>query len=189
MNNNNNLDFYEILEISPNASQDTIDRMFRFLAQRYHPDRPDTADPEKFDHIVKAHEVLRDPEKRAAYDIKYKKNSESNWHLVEEASEKDNFENDAVTQERVLSVMYIKRKRDIYNPGCGTMELERLTGCPREMLDFHLWYLREKGWITRLEDGLLAITADGVDKTLSERHIMSSRKLITNEHQKQSKPI
>lgn len=180
--NHQNLDFYEILELSPNASQDTVDRMFRFLAQRYHPDRGETANVEKFDQIVKAHNVLRDPEKRAAYDIKHKKNSEYQWTLVEDAGDMDGFENDAVIQERVLSVMYVKRKRDMYNPGCGIMELERLTGCPREMLDFHLWYLREKGWITRMEDGLLAISAEGVDKTLAEHHAVVANKLITNQH-------
>lgn len=80
--NDDNLDFYEILEISSNASQDTIDRMFRFLAQRYYPDRHETGDAIKFDQIVKAHDTLRDLEKRTAYDIKHKKNSEYHWNLV-----------------------------------------------------------------------------------------------------------
>jgi curved DNA-binding protein CbpA len=35
--------YYEILEISPNATSETIDRMFRYLARRYHPDNQDTA--------------------------------------------------------------------------------------------------------------------------------------------------
>ena len=37
-------------------------------------------------------------------------------------------------------------------------------GIPQEVLDFHLWYFREKGWIKREEDGGFAITAEGVDK-------------------------
>lgn len=175
------LDFYELLEISPNASQETIDRMFRFLAQRYHPDRSGTDEHGKFDQIVKAHETLRDPEKRAAYDIRHKKNSEYHWQLVEEAGDMDGFENDAVIQARVLSVMYVKRKRDMYNPGVGNMQLEHLTGCPQEMLEFHLWYLREKGWVMRLENGLLAITAEGIDKALSEHHTQTTNKLLTNQ--------
>ncbi|MGR9037200.1 MAG: DnaJ domain-containing protein, partial [Gammaproteobacteria bacterium] len=32
------VDYYEVLEISPNANSETIDRIFRYLAQRYHPD-------------------------------------------------------------------------------------------------------------------------------------------------------
>lgn len=146
MSDNQVADYYEILEISPNANSETIDRVFRFLAQRYHPDHTETGDVEKFTQIVKAHETLRDPEARVAYDIHHKKTSEYHWNLVEEAGDMDSFENDEVIQSRVLSVMYTKRKRNRHNPGIGNLEIERLTGCPSEILDFHLWYLREKGW-------------------------------------------
>ncbi len=46
----------------------------------------------------------------------------------------------------------------------GNIELELLSGCPGEYLDFHIWYLKEKGWIATGEDGLLAITIDGVER-------------------------
>lgn len=181
---NDDLDFYEVLEISPNATQDTIDRMFRFLAQRYHPDRSGIADHSKFDLLVRAYNVLREPEKRTVYDIQHKKNSEYHWHLVEDAGDIDGFENDVVIQARILSVMYIKRKRDSYNPGLGNMQLERMTGCPQDILVFHLWYLREKGWILRLDDGLLAITAEGVDKALADHQTSAlTKNLITNQQQ------
>jgi curved DNA-binding protein CbpA len=39
------MDYYEILELSSNANSGTIERMFRYLAQRYHPDNRDTGDP------------------------------------------------------------------------------------------------------------------------------------------------
>ena len=42
------IDYYEILEISPNANSGTIDRMFRYLAQRHHPDNPETGDRVRF---------------------------------------------------------------------------------------------------------------------------------------------
>ena len=183
MNNNQNIDFYEVLEISPNANSDTIDRVFRFLAQRYHPDHQETGDKKKFTQIVKAHEVLRDPEARAQYDFQYKKTSRYQWRLVEEAGQIDNFKNDEIIQARILSVLYIKRKRNIHNPGSGILELERLIGCPIEILDFHLWYLREKGWLCRLENGLLAITADGVDKSLAAHHEIRTDKLLTDQRE------
>jgi curved DNA-binding protein CbpA len=176
-------DFYELLEISPNASAATVDRVFRYLAQRFHPDNTETGDVEKFTLIVKAHDTLRDPEKRAAYDIKHKTNSEYHWNLIEDAGEMDNFENDEIIQARVLSIMYMKRKRNIHNPGSGILELERLTGCPNEILDFHLWYLKGKGWVTRMENGLLAITADGVDKSLSDHRTIRTEKLLTDQRE------
>ena len=183
MSFDNGVDFYEVLEISPNANADTIDRVFRFLAQRFHPDHAETGNTEKFTQIVKAHETLRDPERRAKYDLHYKKSSSYQWGLVEEAGHADSFENDEIIQARILSILYIKRKRNIHNSGSGNLELERLTGCPNEMLEFHLWYLREKGWICRLEDGLLAITADGVDKSLSDHHEQRADKLLTDQRQ------
>jgi curved DNA-binding protein CbpA len=47
-------DHYEILEISPNANSDTIERIFRYLALRYHPDNQATGDLCRFSEIVEA---------------------------------------------------------------------------------------------------------------------------------------
>ena len=55
------------------------------------------------------------------------------------------------------------------NPGMGEMELARLVGVPHEHMEFHLWYLKAKGWIERLETGHLAITAEGVDQAERRR--------------------
>ncbi len=181
MNNDQNRDLYEILEISPNASQETIERMFRYLAQRYHPDREGTGDADRFHQVVKAYGTLKEPESRAAYDSRHKTNLDYQWSLVEEAGDEDNFEKDSIIQERVLSVLYTKRKRDPQEPGLGPIQLERLTGCPREMLDFHLWYLKDKGWIMRTDDGSIAITVEGVDQSLLLHRRDGTQKLITEQ--------
>jgi curved DNA-binding protein CbpA len=181
MNNDQKRDLYEILEISRNASPETVERMFRYLAQRYHPDRAGTGDAERFDQVVKAHNTLKEPESRAAYDSRHKTNLDYLWSLVEEAGDDENFDKDRMIQERVLSVLYTKRKRDARNPGLGLIELERLTGCPHEMLDFHLWYLKDKGWIMRLENGSVAITADGVDRSLLLHRPGGTHKLIAEQ--------
>jgi curved DNA-binding protein CbpA len=179
-------DYYETLEISPNANTDTIDRVFRYLAQRYHPDHPVTGNPLRFSDIVKAHEILKHPEKRAQYDVTHKRRLEYSSNLVEEASDRENLELDAVIQEKLLSILYVKRRRNMQNPGIGNLELERMSGCPREHLEFHLWYLREKGWIGRLDNGLLTITVSGVDKAAMfiEYRRMHSAKLLTDQQTK-----
>jgi curved DNA-binding protein CbpA len=59
-------DYYEILEISPNANSETIERIFRHLALRYHPDNPNTGDPARFAELIEAHDALKDPVKRAS---------------------------------------------------------------------------------------------------------------------------
>jgi len=181
MNDVQNRDLYEILEVSPNASQETIERMFRFLAQRYHPDRQGTGNAERFDQVVKAYNTLKEPEERATYDANHKTNVDYQWSLLEEAGDSDNFHNDSMIQERLLSVLYARRKRDPREPGLRPMQLERLTGCPHELLDFHLWYLRDKGWIMRMEDGSVAITATGVDQSLLLHRRDGTQKLLTEQ--------
>jgi curved DNA-binding protein CbpA len=173
-------DYYEILEISPNANSETIDRIFRYLAQRYHPDNQDTGNRLHFDEILRADTTLKDPVKRARYDIEHKNQSGIRWKLAEQASDSKGIARDGDIQDKLLSLLYVKRRRDTNDPGVGSVDLERLSGCPRVHLDFHLWYLKEKGWIRRLEDGLLAITVEGVDRTNSERRRETASKLLSD---------
>jgi len=69
------------------ANPDTIDRVFRYFAQRYHPDNPDTGDRTRFDVVMEAHNTLKDPERRAQYDIQHKSHSDVRWKLADEASD------------------------------------------------------------------------------------------------------
>ena len=62
-------DYYKILGVSRNASKDDIKQAYRKLARKYHPDVSKAADAEaRFKEVNEAHEVLKDPEKRATYD-------------------------------------------------------------------------------------------------------------------------
>jgi curved DNA-binding protein len=62
-------DYYETLGLERGANQDDIKKAYRRLARRYHPDVSDEPEAEaRFKEIGEAYEVLKDPEKRAAYD-------------------------------------------------------------------------------------------------------------------------
>jgi curved DNA-binding protein len=73
-------DYYKTMGVARDASQDEIKRVYRKLARKYHPDVSKEANAEeKFKEVQEAYEVLKDPEKRAAYD-----QLGSNWRSGQE---------------------------------------------------------------------------------------------------------
>jgi hypothetical protein len=55
------------------------------------------------------------------------------------------------------------------NPGIGEYEVARLLCKPIELVEFHVWYLKAKGWVERMDSGQLAISALGVDEVEKKR--------------------
>jgi curved DNA-binding protein CbpA len=161
------IDHYEVLQLSPRADQDTIHRVFRHLAKRFHPDNTESGDTRRFQELFEAFQVLSDPGERALYDARYEQGREAQWRIFDQETLGDDVEADRRIRAAILSVLYAARRNEPDRPGVGTVELERLLGCPEEHLKFHFWYLRENGWVQRLESGLLPITVAGVDQVMS----------------------
>lgn len=157
-------DYYEVLQVSPRADRDTIERVYRFLANRFHPDNRDTGDAERFTELVDAYRVLSDPDARIRYDLTYEKVRESRWKLFGEESVGNEVVSDSRVRHAIMSILYVTRRNNPTEPGVGSVELERLIGCPEAMIRFHVWYMKENNWVARLDTGHLAITAVGVDK-------------------------
>ena len=172
------IDYYDLLQLSPNADTDIIERIFRHLAKKSHPDSSEHADFERFQLIVQAHRTLVDPETRAGYDVKYQEYWNRKWRLPAEARDGSAFNDDHVTRERLLSLLYVQRRRNMKNPGLGEHEVSRLLNTPPELVEFHFWYLRAKGWVERLLSGHLAITAEGVDQVEQQQLRLMPDRLI-----------
>src|SRR5215211_2474024 len=83
-------DYYEVLQVSPRADRDTIERVFRYLANRFHPDNRETGDAERFREIVEAYELLSSAAKRAQYDLSYERVREARWRMFSQDSVDDN---------------------------------------------------------------------------------------------------
>lgn len=157
------IDYYEVLQISDNAEPDTINRVYRILAQRYHPDNRETGNEGRFREITEAYQILCNPEERARYDATSQKRRKDRWRLVAEGAQSENdFEMEQAARLTVLEALYTKRRIDPQHPGIYVRELERMVGRPREHLEFTIWYLSQKKLIGS-DDARMYLTADGAD--------------------------
>src|SRR6476620_6018769 len=82
MSEKKTIDHYEVLQVNPAAESDMIHRVYRLLAQRFHPDNKDTGDEARFRKIHEAYVILSNPEKRAQYDVVYHQQKQDRWRLV-----------------------------------------------------------------------------------------------------------
>ena len=157
------VNYYELLQISSTAEQETIHRVYRILVSRYHPDNPDTGDSEKFLLLKQAYEVLSDPQTRAMFD--------NELHLRNlkplEVFKLNDFlvGVDAESNRRlgILSLLYARRRTHPATPGMSLLEFEKLMAIPREHLEFTVWFLKESGRLRLGEQSDLEITVEGVE--------------------------
>ena len=172
-------DWYEVLQISPNADADTIQRVFRLLAQKYHPDNQDTGDASRFRKLHDAYLVLNDAERRAQYDANYEGLRRERWKFAasEPAADTD-FDMEQQMRCIALEILYNRRRTEPDRPAVSNLDLSQLMGRPREHLEFTIWYLVQKKFVVRDDQSSLTITADGVDY-IEQHHGTRVRRRLT----------
>lgn len=176
----NTPNYYEFLQISPHAEPATIHRVFQFLAARYHPDNAQTGDVEKFMLLKQAYEVLSNPERRAEYDATYEQQAPRIVPLSAEIDFMDSLKGELNRRLGLMALLYIQRRTNTYSPQVPLNEVEERMGFPRDYLEFTVWYLQRKGYITRADNSDFALTAEGVDFVETQReHIPILDKLLT----------
>ena len=173
-------DYYEVLQVNPKADADTIHRVYRLMAQRFHPDNNDTGNEEHFKRLLAAYRVLSDPESRASYDARFQLAEHKRWELFETPEASQGVEAERRKRGGVVAILYRKRMQQPDAPSLSIFELENLLGVPREQLEFTLWYLKENGLITRTDNNRFLVTIKGVD--YAEDHavqfLSSDRRMI-----------
>jgi hypothetical protein len=157
-------DYYEMLQLSPNADLETIHRVYRLLAQRFHPDNGMSGDDARFRQVLEAYRVLSDPERRAAYDAGYEGLRRTRWRVFDQGRSAQGAESERLKRQGILALLYTKRLNSPEQPGMTVMEVEDLLGIPREHLEFGLWYLKDSGFLQRTDNGRYFITVRGVDE-------------------------
>lgn len=156
-------DYYELLQLHLKADPDTIHRVYRLMAQRYHPDNKETGHTERFRVITEAYQTLSNPERRASYDLRTEAQRQRRWKIFDQGSAANGVGDEKRKRDGILGVLYTKRLKDPEHPTMSIQELEDLLGVAREQLEFSVWYLKEQGQIVRTDSGKYSITIKGVD--------------------------
>lgn len=173
--------YYELLQISPNADHETIHRVFQFMAARLHPDNPQTGDTEKFISLKQAYDVLSVPGRRTEYDAAWQKQANHTVPLSNSIDFMDDIEGELNRRLALLALLYTRRRTNPDSPQLSLFEVEKLMGFPRDLLEFTVWYVHKKGYITRADNSAFTLTADGVDFVETQRGRMPVlNKLLTN---------
>jgi curved DNA-binding protein CbpA len=157
------IDYYELLQISPNAQPETINRVYRMLAQRFHPDNPETGDTERFLTLQAAYAVLSDADRKQDYDQDRRRYYDKPMEVFGMKEFTDGIEGEANRRMGVLCLLYNKRRTMPEESGMSILHMETLMAFPREHLLFTLWYLRKKGLAEFNLNSEYEITAEGID--------------------------
>lgn len=178
----NTLNFYKLLQVDTDAHPTVIRYAYRFLAAQYHPDNAESGDAEKFRLISEAWRTLSDRGRRQAYDMQMGVQSHGQSQAAA-GQAKPEFTKASLSWSEVelrlavLQVLMEARRKRPQTGGASAKMLMDCLNCNMADIEWTLWYLREKGHITRTEAAFL-ISVAGVDylvDQLSRTQPMTSR--------------
>jgi curved DNA-binding protein len=157
------VNYYDLLQISPKAEVETIERVYRILAGRYHPDNQDSGDAEKFRVLSDAYQILRDPARRQEYDRQFELTPAGPLSVFLGKEFADGIDSEAKIRIGVLCLLYSKRRANPDFAALSLLDMENIMAFPRERLLFAIWYLRAKRYVVQDDRSSFIISADGVD--------------------------
>ncbi len=166
-------DFYSVLKVNPDCDARILELAYHYFAKMYHPDNAETANSEKFNEVIEAYRALRDPERRAEYDrqhgitgadaaFPFQMPNDGDTALDEKVALSD-----AETHARILLYLYKRRRERASDAGVIGWYVQDMLGCSEEHFEFHVWYLKSKGFIEVTEQGTIAATIAGVDHVIA----------------------
>lgn len=159
------IDYYEYLGVPPETTSADLEVKLREFVVSLSSRPKEEVDPQELKILQDAAEIFSSMELKAEYDVVRKRQQVSGSSGEEEPrADAESFAKDAQDRHELLLRFYHKRRATMKDPGMGTGSLEQDVPYPKNVLEFHLWYFRERGWVERLEGGQVAITSKGVDK-------------------------
>ena len=157
------VNYYDLLQINPRAEIETIERVYRILASRYHPDNQQTGDAERFRLLTQAYETLKDPAQRKEYDRQFEAHTAGPLPIFLGKEFTEGIDAEAKIRVGVLCLLYSKRRANPDFAALSLLDMENIMAFPRERLLFALWYLRAKRFVLQDDRSSFIISAEGVD--------------------------
>jgi curved DNA-binding protein CbpA len=142
---------------------ETIHRVYRLFAARYHPDNQDSGDAERFRLISDAYRTLSDPDLRAEYDRQLQEDQPAALAVFQSKEFTDGIDAEAKIRVGVLCLLYAKRRANPDFAALSLLDLENLMAFPREHLQFAMWYLKGRRYVMQDDRSSFVITPEGVD--------------------------
>lgn len=180
--NQEQVDYYAVLKVNPDCDARILELAYHYFAKMYHPDNLETADPEKFNEVVEAYRVLRDPERRAAYDRAFGRTyARSFFDMPNDgdlAIDDKTALSDAETHLKILLYLYKRRREHAGDAGVIGWYVQDMLGCTEDEFRFHVWYLKAKGFIEVTEQGTIAVTVNGVDHVIANSRSSAAETLL-----------
>jgi len=157
------VNYYDLLQIHPRAEPETVQRVYKLFAARYHPDNLRTGDAERFRLIREAYETLSDPVRRAEYDKQFEIKQPEALEVFLHRNFTDGINAEYMIRVGILCLLYARRRANPDYSALSFLDVENLMAFPREHLAFAVWYLRSKKFILQDDRSSFIITSDGVD--------------------------
>lgn len=133
-------DYHEVLRAGASGEFERVEKLYRSLAFRYHPDNRDTGDSEIFLRMKEAFRILSSSQPQVAESgIARSFNAFRGPEVFHAQRER---------RRAVLGLLYQKRVDDYRNAAMSTNDIETVTGLHPDEVGFVLWYLQEKGAVS-----------------------------------------
>ena len=110
--------------------------------------------------LKRAYQVLTDPKQRAQYDNTREMEDEEPLPIFELKEFVYGLKGEVNRRLGVLSLLYNRRRSCQEAPGLSVLDLEKRMAFPREHLNFALWYLKAKGYVSQEDNSDCGITAE-----------------------------
>jgi curved DNA-binding protein len=156
-------DHYALLGIDPKSDSDAIALAYAKWSEKYHPNNPETGDPEKFEKVNLAFEVLSDPLLRREFDNLKGVSLEVGTPKFSGLMFFDALGRGTGLRLALLCVLYDRRRTRPFTPSLSMRHVENILQSTEEELNFVMWYLKQRGLIGSDDKSSLQITVAGMD--------------------------